>query len=212
LTEASSAPPRRVHPDESDNPGVTNSSEATEPKTSPRRSRRGLMIAVGVVVAAAIAVAVLFLTGVIGGRGGGSTVAREVSVPQLRAYADSSATPVYWAGPIPGRRLELTETDDGNVFVRYLTADAVVADARPAFTTVGSYPFADAAAEVRRRSDAPGMQSAQAPRGGLATWSRERPSSVYLGFAGTDVLVEVYDPSPKRARELALSGRVVRVR
>jgi hypothetical protein len=56
------------------------------------------------------------------------------------------------------------------------------------------------------------MQSRPAPGGGLATWSTERPSSVYLGFPGSNVLVEVYDPSPKRARELALSGRVGRVR
>ena len=38
--------------------------------------------------------------------------------------------------------------------------------------------------------------------------SREQPTSVY--FVGPDkaVQVEVYDPSPRRAMQLALSGRV----
>ena len=39
-------------------------------------------------------------------------------------------------------------------------------------------------------------------------YGRDRPSSVYLAFPGGDVQVEVYDPSPRKARRLARSGRV----
>jgi hypothetical protein len=34
---------------------------------------------------------------------------------------------------------------------------------------------------------------------------------VYLAYPKTDYLVEVYDPSPRRAHSLALSARVQRV-
>jgi hypothetical protein len=51
-------------------------------------------------------------------------VPREVSVAELRDFAAASDRAVYWAGALPGRRLELTEASGGNVFVRHLTADA----------------------------------------------------------------------------------------
>ena len=85
-------------------------------------------------------------------------------------------------------------------------------DERPAFTTVGTYAFDGAYREVQRRGEGEGIQTRQAPGGGLATWSEGRPTSVYLGFPGSDLLVEVYDPDPQRARALALAGEVGPVR
>jgi hypothetical protein len=177
-------------------------------------SRRKLVLPVVALVALlSIVLAVLALTGLLGGDGQPpSEAAQEVSVQELREFATSSDRPVYWAGAIPGRRLELTDTRGDNVFVRYLTGDAVVADGRPAFTTVGSYPFDAAYREVQKRSKAKGMDGRPAAGGGLATWSVKRPNSVYLGYPGSDVLVEVYDPDAGRARELAISGEVGPVR
>lgn len=96
-----------------------------------------------------------------------------------------ATSPAQAAGPSTGRAifpvasLELTEADDRQVYVRYLTPDAVVGDGRPAFATVGTYPFDGAYAEVRKRAGAKGMDSRPAPGGGLATWSTERPTSIY---------------------------------
>jgi hypothetical protein len=156
---------------------------------------------------------ILFLTGVLGGGNEDSSgaVSREVSVSELRDFAGSNGRTVYWAGELPGRRLELTEAER-NVWVRYLTGDAVVGDGRPAFTTVGTYPFNSSLREVRRRSRAKGMDSRPAPDGGLATWSVQRPNSVYLALPDSNVLVEVYDPDAQRARALALSSEVGPVR
>ncbi len=161
-----------------------------------------------------LVVAILALTGVLGGADGEppSEPAREVSVQELRDVASSGDRAVYWAGEMPGRRLELTEAERGNVFVRYLTNEAVVGDGRPAFTTVGTYAFDGAYREVQRRGRSEGMETRPAPGGGLATWSEKRPTSVYLGFPGSDLLVEVYDPDPRRARALALSAEVGPVR
>ncbi len=181
----------------------------------PRSRRKLLLPAAALVALLLLVVAVLVLTGALGGgaRGEGpSKGAQEVSVKELRDFAASSGSAVYWAGALPGRRLELTEAKGSNFFVRYLTGEAVVGDGRPAFTTVGTYAFDGAYREVQRRGKAKGMETRPAPGGGLATWSKKRPSSIYLGFPGSDLLVEVYDPDPQRARDLALSGEVGPVR
>lgn len=191
------------------------SDPATAPEDPPSGlPRRAVLIAAGLVAVVAVVVAILFLTGAVGGRStrSESLGAREVSVQDLRDYATSRDQAVYWAGDLPGRRIELSEAGEGNVFVRYLTGDAVVGDGRPAFTTVGTYPLDGAYREIQRRGRTKGMETRPAPGGGLATWSEKRPSSVYLAYPGSDLLVEVYDPDPQRARTLALSGEVGPVR
>jgi len=175
--------------------------------------RRGLLIAAGAVAVVLVVALILFLTGVVGGASDDSSDAasREVSAAELRDFAGSNGRTVYWAGDLPGRRLELSEANR-NVWVRYLTGDAVVGDGRPAFTTIGTYPFNSSLREVRRRSKAKGMDSRPAPDGGLATWSIKRPNSVYLAFPDSNVLIEVYDPDAERARQFAISGDVGPIR
>lgn len=176
-------------------------------------SRRGILIAAGIAALVVVVALILFLTGVIGGASDDSSDAasRELSASELRDFAGSNGRTVYWAGELPGRRLELSEAQR-NVWVRYLTGDAVVGDGRPAFTTIGTYPFNSSLREVRRRSRAKGMDSRPAPDGGLATWSLQRPNSVYLAFPDSNVLVEVYDPDAVRARQFAISGDVGPIR
>jgi hypothetical protein len=137
---------------------------------------------------------------------------REVSVKQLRSAAEETPHPVYWAGAIPGRKLELTENRQGHLFVRYLSADARMGDERPDFTTIGTYPLANAYQVTERSAERRGSTRRDAPGGGIAVWTRDRATSVYLAYPGTEVLVEVYDPDGARARELALSGEVGPVR
>jgi hypothetical protein len=174
--------------------------------------RRGILIAAGLAALMIIVLIVLLVSGALGGEDrSASDASREVSTSELREFASSGGRTVYWAGDLPGRRLELSQAKE-NTWVRYLTGDAVVGDGRPAFTTIGTYPFESSLREVRRRSKAKGMDSRPAPDGGLATWSTKRPNSVYLGFPDSNVLVEVYDPDAQRARRFAISGDVRPVR
>ena len=46
------------------------------------------------------------------------------------------------------------------------------------------------------------QRSTTLPDGGVMLWSVERPESVYAASPGSDLLVEVYSPSPERARAL----------
>ncbi len=187
------------HNDRVSDPIVT--SEGT---ASTGKARGRILVGAAIAGLVAVVIAVLLLTGALGGEAGEGADPDEISVQELRDFAASRPAPVYWAGAIPGRRLELTETDGKNVFVRYLTGEAVVGDGRPAFTTVGSYPVDAAYREVQQRSKAKDMVRRPAAGGGLAIWSVRRPNSVYVAYPGSDVLVEVYDPDAQRARALAL--------
>ena len=118
--------------------------------------------------------------------------------------------PVYWAGPLASRKLELTTTTVGT-FVRYLPLNAPVGDSERAIT-VGTYPLRNAYATAVSRAKAPEMTSRETAGGGLVVWSKTLPTSVYLAFPGVPQLVEVYAPDADTARGLALSGDIRPVR
>lgn len=167
---------------------------------------RTLALAAVVGVALTVAAAVLVLTR--SDPEGAPGAPAEASVTELRALAEQAEAPIYWAGTAPGTRFEVTETRGGKVFVRYLPPGVDVADRRPEFLTVGTYPYPRAYAVTERSAQRDGMTSAQAPGGGLATWREKRPSSVYVAYPGSDLLVEVFSPKAAQARRLVLDGAV----
>lgn len=132
----------------------------------------------------------------------------EASVGELRELAKRADAPIYWAGTAPGTRFEVTQTRRGKVFVRYLPPGVKVADRRARFLTVATYPYRRAYAVTAKSSRQGGMVRASAPAGGLAVWSKKRPSSVYVAYPGSDLLVEVFSPKASEARRLVLGGEV----
>jgi hypothetical protein len=177
------------------------------------RPRRRWILGAGLIAAAAAAAVALVWPAVDADDERAATGGpQETSLAALKRVADSLDHPVYWSGPPGGRTLELTRTRNGNVFVRYLPAGTAIGDRRPQFTTVGTYPQPGAYARARAAARRPGNARAGGPEGSLVVWSRSRPQSVYVAFPRSDVLVEVYDPDPRRARSLVLSGAVEPVR
>lgn len=132
------------------------------------------------------------------------------SAGDLRAFA-SPSRPVYWVGPANSGTLEVTRTSQGAVFVRYLPAGVSVGDRAPSYTTIATYSAPNAYQTTQRSAGSAAFHHAKAPNGGLAVWRLKLPRSVYVAFPGSDYLVEVFDPSPRRARSLALSTRIRRV-
>ncbi len=193
-------------------PGAT-----TPRRPKPARQRRSARVAG--IAAAAVALAGIGLAAGLLIRGEAPPPpakpppAAEISPEQLRSFAAAQGHGVYWAGMLPGRKLELTENSRGDVFVRYLSAGAPLGDRRPEFTTVATYPLRVGAYDVATgAAKKKGMVSKKARGGGIAVWSRKRPTSVYLAYPTSNQLVEVYDPSAQRAQRLALSGEVKPVR
>ena len=129
----------------------------------------------------------------------------------IRALSDEVGHPIYWIGPRPNRVYELTRTSSGRVFIRYLPPNVRVGNRAASFTIVGSYPVEDALGVLQDLSEQEGEMSAAVPGGGLAVYSTSSPSNVYLAYPGSDVQIEVFDPSAERALRLATSGRVLPV-
>jgi hypothetical protein len=129
----------------------------------------------------------------------------------LRALSEEVGHPVYWVGPRQNRTYELTRTASGRIFIRYLPPGAELGNRSARYTIVGTYPVENALEVLQRLSTQPGEKSTPAPGGGLAVYSTSSPGNVYVAYPGSDVQIEVFDPSAKRALRLVTSGRVAPV-
>ena len=141
-----------------------------------------------------------------------STVRRAKAVAATREDLVNLATrvkhPVYWAGPIAGDTYELTKTNDGRIYVRYLPSGVAIGDPNPKYTTVGTYPDATAYSTLSASATRAGAKSYNTQSGALVVTNTKTPTSVYFAFKGTPYLVEVFDPSATKALQLVLSGQI----
>jgi hypothetical protein len=167
-------------------------------------------VRIGALVALAV-VAGLLLWLLVRGNGGSTQTkaarAHAVSIRNLAALPSTVHHPVYWIGPQPGDTYELTLTTAGLIYIRYLPPGVAVGTRR-AYLTVGTYPVKDAQNAVRAIAKRLHVSPVALRGGGLAVQDTKHPSSVYVAYPGSDYEVEVFDPSPARARQVALSGYV----
>lgn len=141
----------------------------------------------------------------------GTVRPRIVDEAGLRAFAATHDSPIWWAGPRPDARYELTSTADGRVYVRYLAAGVEVGSNDPSFLTVGTYPQQDALAVLEQTARRRGDGTFAVAGGGVGTVVEGSPDSVYVAFPGSDVQIELFDPDGG-ARALAAGGRLVAIR
>jgi hypothetical protein len=172
-------------------------------------------IRVGAVIAVALAIGfVVWLILIHGGSGSsrsesGSIPASAASPDRLRSLANDVGHPIYWAGPAQNTTYELTKTAAGNIYVRYLPQGTPVGTQEAGFTIVGTYPVKNAYNVLNQLARKGGESSFPAPQGGFAVYARSSPSHIYLAYPDVkDVQIEVFDPSPTRARDLINSGRI----
>jgi hypothetical protein len=135
-----------------------------------------------------------------------STIVSESELPERAA---ALGQPIYWAGPVPGTILELEQlAGEEGVRVRYLPEGSEAGEASPEALTIGSYPLAEATAALQRFAAEPGSVTRLGSNDRVIVYNKEKPTSVYFVDPEGSVQVEVYDPSPKKALSLALSGKV----
>jgi len=138
-----------------------------------------------------------------------STAASDASVGDLKRLS-TSASPLYWLGPLAGKKYELTRTPDGRVYVRYLPPGARVGAQKP-YLTVATYPLVHALAATRVAARRAGTVRTRFPGGGLAFYSRTKPTSVYVAFPSVDEQIEIFNPSPS-GNPFAVAKRVTSIR
>ena len=135
-----------------------------------------------------------------------------VTAQQLASIGHTLDHPIYWAGPRDNWSYELTVTKGGRAYVRYLPRGAKAGDPRSSFLTVGTYPGANAYANLKKVSTGPAVHSNLLPAGGLMVAPKSLPKSVYIAYPKGDYQVEVYDAAPGAARRLALNGLITQIR
>jgi hypothetical protein len=135
-----------------------------------------------------------------------------VSTAQLASAAHALDRPIYWAGPHDDTSYELTVTNSGRIYVRYLPRGTAAGDRRADFLTVGTYPGDHAYENLRKVSTGPAVHSNLLDDDGLLVAPKRLPKSVYLAYPNEQYQVEVYDSSAGAARRLALNGLITQIR
>jgi hypothetical protein len=129
--------------------------------------------------------------------------AQLVSVSELESFAEDAGHPVYWVGERDDTEYELTETDGGRIYVRYLPAGTPVG-AKTEYLTVGSYPVEDAAAALEksaREDDA--KELARSDGGAVVLIDTDAGGNVHVAYEGDDTQIEIFSPVPREALRLA---------
>lgn len=134
-----------------------------------------------------------------------------VSEEELADIASTAEYPVYWAGPIDGTELEVTDSSEAGVLLRYLEEGDKVGDAIADRIAIGSYPLDDPQKALDNFASRPGAVVSEDPELGTIVTNEETLSSVYFVDPENEVQVEVYAPTPQEVMSLVRSGDVVPV-
>ena len=131
-----------------------------------------------------------------------------MTADSLRRYSIRTEQKFYWAGPEAGVRYEYRETENGYMYVRYLTAGAAVGNASPNYLTVATYPTLDAYSKVREQLGRRGWAKIPVGPHVIAAYDRAKPTNVHVAFAGQAEQIEVYDHTPGAAIALVQAGTI----
>jgi hypothetical protein len=141
--------------------------------------------------------------------GEGESEAVALSESELLAEASGLGGPAYWIGPrADTESYELTTTEDGRIYIRYLTGDAEAGDERADFLSVGTYPFPDAKAGLQR-SAAKGEGTLEQGDGYTYLVPAAGENAYVVFDDEPDLQVEVFSPQPGEAEQLTRDGSVV---
>jgi hypothetical protein len=194
-------------------PDVTDDGDSPETvdETPRARSRTVGLVWLGLLVLLGIAVGVGIWLVFRGDDDSPATGATTLSVKQLTQLAKGTSRPIYWAGAEPNTTYELTQTEDGDMYLRYLPAGAKVGDPNAKYFTVGTYAQVDAFAKLKATAQKQGVETITVAGGGLAFQDKTHPRSVYIAYPQSDYQIEVYHPVEGRAKALVRSGRITRL-
>jgi hypothetical protein len=194
-------------------------SQTLEPRTerSQRRETGGLRqqsrFRFGAIVA--VAAVVGFVAWLVVGRSDeGSqkdSTAVPISLSGLRTLAGAVPQPIYWVGARPDVQYELTRTDEGRVYIRYLPSDAEIGEGKE-HLSIGTYPLANAYAATAKEAAKETSRRVAVGNGGVAFFSTNHPTSVYVAYPDSDYQIEVFDPSAAVAQQFVAAGKVQPVR
>jgi hypothetical protein len=179
---------------------------------------RNSQVRIGAVVSVALLIGLVVWLLVRGNRSGTeSTTTGSAFGPvaatqgDLRSRSIDEGHPIYWAGPKADTTYELTRTSNGRIFIRYLPEGVPIGVDKADYTIVGTYPVPNATGVLEGLAKKSGEHKLLVPGGGIAVYSSSQPTNVYVAYPGSNLQVEVFDPSAARAVGIVTSGQVVPV-
>lgn len=132
-----------------------------------------------------------------------------VSASELSDFANEEDAPVYWLGERTNAHYELTDSQSGRIYIRYLTGDADAGDERAKFITVATYPSKDGVAALRKAArEGGGAKLGKTDNGAVLLIDPASPNNAHLAYPGANLQIEVYSPVPGEALRLAARGEV----
>lgn len=131
---------------------------------------------------------------------------------ELEATARTLGHRVYWLGPKANMTYELTVTNAGLTYVRYLPAGTAVGTKQAKFVTVGSYPEKNAFSVLAAARKLKGAQVQEFGSNEIAVTYAGHPDSTYVAWKGSPFAVEVFDPVALESQTIVRDGIVKPVR
>jgi len=132
-----------------------------------------------------------------------------VSSSELSEFADEHGSPIYWLGERRNESYELTDSESGRVYIRYLTGGAEAGDKRAKFITVATYPAENGVVALRKAMrEQNGAKLGKTDDGAVLLIDPSSPDNAHLAYPGANLQVEVYSPVPGEALRLAARGEV----
>jgi hypothetical protein len=190
--------------------------EALSESPSPMETTKGpsarqrIGLASGVAVAVIAGVIVFVFADRIGSGSTPTTSAAPIApvalnASGLRKIGVLARQPIYWAGPKEHYLYELKRTADGSVYIRYLPPGVNAGAPGNNYLIIATHPFKGALDALEKVANGRGIS---VPDGGLALVDGRTAKSVLVVFPKVDYQIEVFDPSPKKALEIATSGQL----
>lgn len=199
-------------------PGIEYAAPPSNARTWLDQNRRAVLI-VGAVVVIVVAAIISFTVGGDDKKSSSSntTIAATQQPPvnaeglKTAVAAVGGAGKVFWAGEEAGFTYVLSTQENGQASVRYIPADGDPQAGGPVYRVLGSYPIRDAFNVTKKAGEAADSVLLTNSDGSVVVYNKNKTTNVYIAFPKVDVQIEIFDPTPGKALELATSGRIVAI-
>jgi hypothetical protein len=113
--------------------------------------------------------------------------------------------PIYWAGKQSGLRYEFTQLKNGHIFIRYLPKGVKNGAKGAHYLIVATYAYRNAYKALKKLAK---TRALHGPGHSVIYVRPNDPKSVLIAWPKVQYEVEIYDPRPSYARQVAESGQV----
>lgn len=134
-----------------------------------------------------------------------------LSEPELKDVVAQLKTSVYWAGALDGAKYTINASTPGQIYIRYLPDGNGVNDTSPKYRVIATYIEKDAYTSTLAAGNEVDGVSFTTPEGTVVHYNKSIATNVYTAFQGKNYQIEVFDPSPKIALEIATTAKRIKL-